>query len=163
MVLELLRCAIAIKPNRRQRNAVGPASHLRHLPGDLVRMQGIVGIKEFQVSPLGASDACVSRCWEPAVGAIVILNPRSVGFRHRFRVVVRSVIDDDDLDGGISLSQRTINGLAQVLSLPIAGDDDGNQQLRHSSPLRRYFLWPRLRFRAFFEIARNRKRGLIPN
>ena len=128
VVHELVRRAIAVKPDRGLGKAIGPAGQGGHLPGDLFRVQGIVGVKKLQVSPPRTSNAGVPRCRKSAVGTIDILNPRTITIRHLFSVIIRSVIHHNDFDGRIGLSEGTIYGLLQVLGLPIAGDDNGHQR-----------------------------------
>jgi hypothetical protein len=50
----------------------------------------------------------------------------SIGSGNRIRVVVGTVVDDDDLNGGISLRKAAIDGRLEITSLSKSGDYDGN-------------------------------------
>ena len=121
-----LRVFVVVVAQGREGDAVRAIAKGRHLPFDLLRVQMIIRVEELQITPRGACDSGVPRGAYPRILLPDVNDLVSIGSGNRIRVVVGTVVDDDDLNGGISLRKAAIDGRLEITSLSKSGDYDGN-------------------------------------
>ena len=119
--------SIDFHPRIENRAAAVARQRFRH-GRQLAGQEQVVGIEEGDVAPLGGENAPIARC---ATAGIVLpdVTQARVANRldHRAGIVMRAIIDDDDLEIGPVLRQYRPDRVGDHVGAVVERDDDGEE------------------------------------
>src|SRR5215467_1055375 len=93
MVLVLLRHAVAVQADAGQRDAIGPAAQSLDMPSNLLGVNVVVSIEEFEIGSSRLCNSSVPSRRKSTVLPVSILNLHAVTFGYSFRIVIRTIVD----------------------------------------------------------------------
>ena len=99
----------------------------RHADVEGSGRQHVVGVEKHDESPTALLEAAIPRHGHPKILLPDARRPRKRS-RDRTGIVVRAVVDDDDLDVRMFGLVHARDRVTQKVRMVVAGDDDGNER-----------------------------------
>ena len=104
----------------------------RDLAGKLLRVPPVVGIEKGDVLAVGFLNGPVARGAKTPVGVLHIKDALSEAGGDGRSVIGGAVVDDDDLDVRVGLGEDAFDGLGEIPTVVVAGND--GRDSRHGAP-----------------------------
>src|SRR5262249_30313932 len=95
----------------------------RHLPLDLLGVPPVIGVEKRNPRARGRCHTGVASCSETSVLTPDVAHPVSVRCNYLSRIVLGSVVYDDDFFGRIGLSKHAVDALPEILAVVIRRND----------------------------------------
>jgi len=93
------------------------------------RRDKVVRVEKLQKFSGGMSDPHITSGTQALIGLLDVFDAVAIGRRDRGGFIGGAIVHDDDLDPGIDLSQRAIDGLGEKLRLVEAGNDHADGRI----------------------------------